>query len=485
MKRIVWATLILCLLLSVPALSEGLLPQGLYTAEVSFSGGTGRAHVGSPAQLCLQDGLLTATVVWSSPFYEWMRIGEETYYPVNTEGNSTFEIPVRLDEDIKVSAQTVAMSQPHVIDYVLRFDAASLKPVPQERPDALGNGWVPVRSLALEYAAQFSVDIFEGGYQLIQTSDGSRFLTVPEGKQAPEGIAPAIRILHQPLGKIYLAATSAMCLFDEMDTLEAIRFSGTRAEDWYSERARLWMAEKRILFAGKYSEPDYELLLSGRCDLAIESTMISHAPHVKEKLEELGIPVLVDLSSQEKHPLGRTEWMKLYAALTGREEKAEELFHQQVEFLKQAAAAQSTGKTVAFFYISSSGYAVARKSGDYVSRMIGLAGGEYIFSDLGDPEKSTSTVTLEMEKFYATAKEADIIIYNSTIGGELKSLQELIEKNELLKDFKAVRNGNVWCTDKNLFQQTTQLGRMVLDFNLVFANEDPGLTRLEFLYKLQ
>lgn len=64
--------------------------------------------------------------------------------------------------------------------------------------------------------------------------------------------------------------------------------------------------------------PDYELILSGGCGLAVESTMVNHVPEVREKLEELGIPVLIDQSSYESHPLGRTEWIKLYGALLGK-----------------------------------------------------------------------------------------------------------------------------------------------------------------------
>jgi iron complex transport system substrate-binding protein len=349
----------------------------------------------------------------------------------------------------------------------------------------LGNGWEIERSMALQYATQFSMDYYAGGYKFICLSDGSRFLIVPEGAGAPTGIDADITVLHQPIKNIYLVATSAMCLFDALDSLDSIGLSGTKAENWYSENARVAMEEGSILYAGRYSEPDYELILSGGCELAVESTMISHAPEVKEKLLDLGISVLVDQASLDKHPLGRTEWIKLYAALLDKESEAESLFTDQVEFLNEAAAQEDTGKTVAFFYISTSGYAVARKSGDYVTKMIELAGGDYIFSDLGDPETATSTVTLEMEKFYATAKDADFIIYNSTIGGELKSLDELIAKNELLRDFRAVQSGNVWCTNQNLFQETTQLGRMIFDINRMLVNDDPALTTLDFLYKLQ
>ncbi|WP_368220882.1 ABC transporter substrate-binding protein, partial [Anaerotruncus rubiinfantis] len=284
---------------------------------------------------------------------------------------------------------------------------------------------------------------------------------------------------------IYLVATSAMCLFDALGALDSIRLSGTKAGDWYIENARQAMENGEILYAGKYSAPDYELILSGGCGLAVESTMVNHVPEVREKLEELGIPVLIDQSSYESHPLGRTEWIKLYGALLGKEALAQRLFDEQAAYLEEAAGAENTGKTVAFFYISSSGYAVARKSGDYVTKMIELAGGNYIFADLGDPETATSTVTLEMEQFYATAKDADYIIYNSTIDGELATVEELVAKNGLLRDFKAVRNGNVWCTDKNLFQETIQLGLMISDIRRMLTGQVADTDELHYMYRLQ
>ena len=355
----------------------------------------------------------------------------------------------------------------------------------REQSGGLGNGWEPDRSMELQFATQFGVDYYAGGYKLITMADGSRMLVIPEGAKVPSGIDQQITVLQQPLDHIYLVATSAMSLFDTLDALDNISLTGTREDGWYNENARNAMKNGEIRYAGKYSEPDYEMIVTDGSKLAVESTMIGHTPDVKKKLEDLGVPVLVDLSSQERHPLGRTEWVKMYAALLNKEADADRFFADQVAYLSEAAGSEKTGKTVAFFYISTGGYAVARKTGDYVSKMIELAGGEYVFKNLGDPETSTSTVTLEMEQFYATAKEADFIIYNSTIGGELANLDELLQKNRLLADFKAVKNGNVWCTGKNLFQETTQLGRMILDFNRMLTNTDPKLTRLEFLYKLE
>ena len=339
--------------------------------------------------------------------------------------------------------------------------------------------------MKLDFAEQFSVEYYEGGYKLITLGDGSRFLTVPEGAQLPTGLDASITPLYQPIQNIYLAATSAMCLFDALDRLDAIRLSGTKEDGWYVENARTAMREGRILYAGKYSEPDYELLLEQNASLAVESMMIGHASAVKEQLERLGIPVLTDQSSNETHPLGRAEWIRLYGALLNEEPKAEELFREQVRLLNEVEEENETGKTVAFFYIGVTGRVVARRTGDYVSKMISLAGGDYAFGDLGDPDAKTSTVTLEMEAFYAAAKDADILIYNATIGDNLYTLEELLQKHELLKDFKAVKDGQVWCTTKSMYQETTALGQMIQSLHRIFTDDEKQLDEVPFFYRLK
>ena len=338
-------------------------------------------------------------------------------------------------------------------------------------------------SLELQYADQFAVDYYEGDYALITIVGGGQFLVVPEGKEAPEGLDEDITVIHQPLENIYLVATSTMDFFRALDGIGSISLSGTKADGWYIDEAKEALESGAVSFAGKYNAPDYELILSKKCDLALESTMIYHNPEVKEKLEEFGIPVLVEHSSYENHPLGRTEWVKLYGVLLDKEEEAEAVFEEQAEKLNSIKDSENTGKTVAFFYINSMGSANVRKSNDYVSKMIELAGGNYIFNDLGTDEEGLSTMNMGMEDFYAGARDADYIIYNSTIDGELKSLDELLKKSELLKDFKAVKEGNVWCLTKSMFQETTCLGDVIMDIHRMLTEDDPdGLT---YLYRLE
>lgn len=124
-KQIAFLLALVCLLLSGCGSKE--ITDGSYTVEAVLTGGSGRAGIESPAAVVIEAGTATATIVWSSPFYEYMLVREERYDPIQEDGNSTFQIPIVFDEDMKVSASTVAMSQPHLVDYTLHFDSATLK----------------------------------------------------------------------------------------------------------------------------------------------------------------------------------------------------------------------------------------------------------------------------------------------------------------------------------------------------------------------
>lgn len=341
------------------------------------------------------------------------------------------------------------------------------------------------RSMKLSYAKQFSVDYYDGGYDLIQVQDDSTCLVVPEGAAVPEGLPASITVLQKPLDHVYLAATSAMDLIAALDRVDRIMLSGTKESGWYVDAARQAMEDGTLSYAGKYSAPDYEQILSSGCDLALESTMIYHVPDVKAQLEQLKIPVFVERSSYEEHPLGRMEWIRLYGVLFDAEETAEQLFQEQVQQLDTVLTGQSVGKSAAFFYITSNGAVNVRKPGDYVAKMIELAGGSYVPKTADTDENALSTMNMQMETFYAEAKEADCLIYNSTIEGELQTMDELLQKSPLLKDFKAVKNGNVWCTGKNMFQETMGLGDMILDLHAVFSEAVPDENSLHYLHRLR
>ena len=493
--------------------------DGTYQMEVELLGGSGRASVTSPAKVEIKDGKAVATLEWSSPNYDYMVVDGEKYLPVNTEGNSVFQIPVEaFDQDIAVIADTVAMSTPHEIEYTLNFhagengqNAAKADTSEQEDVDGAEKGQqtaavgenpaktaaAPLtydHSMELSYAENFAVDYYEGGYKLLTTQlNGDRILIVPKHQQVPEDaealVSPSAEgkpgkliVLQEPVKNLYLVASSVMDMFAQLDSMDAISMCGLKEEDWYIPAAKQAMKDGTLLYAGKYSQPDYELLLSQNCSMAIENSMIYHTPEVMEKLDEFGIPTLVEYSSYEEHPLGRVEWVRFFGALLDQEEKADQLFEKQKEALKRVEAEESTGKTVAFFYITSNGLVQVRQSTDYIPKMIELAGGKYVFENLGDPDSRRSTVNLQLEDFYDGAQDADFLVYNTTIDRQVQTLEDLLKKCSLLKDFKAVKNHQVWCTTEDMYQQSMSAGNLIEDFHRMLTGDDK---ETRYLYRLQ
>ncbi len=343
---------------------------------------------------------------------------------------------------------------------------------------------VKTGSMELQYAENFTVDYYEGGYKMLTTlPDTKKYLLVPEGKSVPADLEEDVCILQEPLNQIYLVASGVMDMFSSLDAVGQIRFSGQKQENWYIQKAKDAMAAGDMIYAGKYSKPDYELLVSEGCDLAIENRMITHSPEVVEMLESFDIPVMIEYSSYEQHPLGKVEWVKFFGVLTGKEAEAEEAFAEQTEILEKVESGEKTGKTIAFFYVTSNGLIQVRQSTDYIPKLIELAGGRYIFDDLEDSGSGRSTLNMQVEDFYAGAKDADILIYNSSIDGGVTTVDELIGKCNILKDFKAVQEGQVYCTTNDMYQQSMAIGYLLQDMHTVLTEGDTG--ELRYLFPLQ
>ncbi len=455
--------------------AEVSVPEdGEYTVEVTLEGGSGKATVDSPAKVTVTDGVAYATIVWSSTHYDYMIVNGEKYLNENEGGNSTFTFPIDgIPCEMDVIGDTTAMSTPHEIDYTLTFKF----PETADFKDLDCNG-----RMELSYADQFEVEQY-GAYKLITIVDNGRFLLVPKGVTVPEDVPGDVTVLEQPLENVYLVSSAVMDLVCRIGAVSDLKYTGVKEKDWYVKEAADAMAAGNLIYAGKYSAPDYELLLSGGCTFAIENTMITHNPEVKEKLEELGIKVMIERSSYEKHPLGRLEWIKLFGVLFGREQQAKAFFDAQVAHIEPILKKEKTGLSVAFFAVASDGTITVRKPNDYVSSMIELAGGTYSLNGyVPEEENALSTLKMQMEDFYAAEKDADILIYNGTIEGELTSIDELVQKNSLFADFKAVKSGQVYTTGSNFYQQTSGTCDFIEDLNKVLNGETDA--EYQFLKKI-
>ena len=357
--------------------------------------------------------------------------------------------------------------------------------------DSHASSWAamePTGHMPLDYATEFAVDYYDD-LALITIGGTDRYLLIPENAKAPADLDTDIIPIRKP-DTIYLAASAGMDYFRVLKALDTVRMTSTQAVNWSLPEVVQALDSEKMLYAGKYSAPDYELLLREGIDLAIESTMIYHTPETKEKIEKLGISVLVDKSSYEPHPLGRMEWIKLYGLLLDKTDEADAFYNEQLASLEAVPElskmlSSQDSPTVAYFYITSSGYANVRSPGDYISKMIEMAGGSYAFADASVSEDSAkATMNMQMEAFLDRALLSDILIYSTSIDGELHSAEELYKKAPMLKQSKAASAGNIWITDKNMYQQTTAVAEMMLELHSVItgnADED----ELIFLHKLK
>ena len=509
-------------------------------ASAQLQGGSGKAFVETPCPVYKKEGTLCALITWSSDHYDYMIVNEKKLLQVNTEGNAQFMVPLgSLEEiageaagaesggaemlpdalggtslEIDVQADTTAMSTPHLIDYTLSFVFYKT----QEEAEGAGTGVDEAgeaekasQTLSGEkapvidgltflskdenvYAECFAIYRYEGGYAVLSVDDGRRYLIVPEGGAIPEGTdgqgggavlkdedGQELIVLQQPLDRIYLAASAAMCQFDEIGAVRNVILSGLERDDWYIESAREAMDQGTLSYGGKYSEPDYERIVEAGVNLAVESTMILHAPKVQEKLELLGIPVFIDRSSYESEPLGRAEWVRVYGLLTGREEEAAQAFDEQKGYAEALAPIpEGDTRSLAVFSINAARQVVTRSREGYLGKMVEIAGGTLCTPVL---DSSLATETVSMESFYAAAEDADILIYNASIEDAPEDLAELCAKDSILTQFRAVSEGNVWCMRSSLYQNANRTGAILRDLHAIVTGEAGDET--EFFYRLK
>lgn len=339
------------------------------------------------------------------------------------------------------------------------------------------------KKIPLQFATQFNIYEYEEGLSLIQAADNETYLVLPKDSSLlalGDGIncEQADFIIEQGLAGIYLAASSAYSLWQALSAQGQLRFSSIREEDWLLPSAKNAMQSGKFVYAGKYREPDYELLLKEKCPLAIESTMILHTPKVKEKLLQLGIKVFTDYSSYENDPLGRLEWIKVYGKISGHEKEAMLFFASQTKQLESLIQDKnSKKKSAAHFYINGRGMAVVRNSENYISNMLRYAGCEYLCpkskNESSGKYKPASSVSVE--DFFKSCSDADILFYDGNIDSSVFTLDLLKKKNPLLEEFKAVQNKNVWVFKKSIYQDTANVCSVILEINSIVNGNGGGV----------
>lgn len=339
------------------------------------------------------------------------------------------------------------------------------------------------REEELQYATEFTLTHYEGGYKefTVNTLADKKFLIVPEGRSAPEGLDEGSVVLKQPINKMCLNSSGMVSLIDAIGGLQNVVTVGDVVENWYIDNIISMMKSGEIKYSGSYKAPDFEMLAKEGVQLEVDTTMLLYNPEVMAKYDELNIPYFIESSSREAHPLGRVEWVKLFGALLGLEDEANSHFSEQVAKVDAIRAPEKSGKTVAMIYMSTDAQKVyARNGGDYMAQMIELAGGTYIMSDVS-PEKSGTTATT-LEEVYARCVDADYLFYVN-FALKFDSIDEMVDQLPLFADFKAVKEGRVYITAPSFTQSTAAIGGIIEDMNSILT--DPSIESTQSLIKLK
>lgn len=224
-----------------------------------------------------------------------------------------------------------------------------------------------------------------------------------------------------------------------------------------------------LVYSGSYKEPDYEMIVDLDTQLVIDANNLDGNPDVIEKYTELGIPYLSIRNGKEAHPLGYNEWAKVFGAVLGMWDEANAYFDECVSQVEALASVENTGKSVLMLYFSSDGGKIyVPRGGDSWGRLVELAGGVNGAAEYEAGE--TGTGTISSEDFYAMFKDVDYL-FNMNMAAKLWTLDELVEHEPLLKDFKAVQDGNAFICIDRIYQFNYDFAGMIRDMNQILTDD--------------
>lgn len=321
----------------------------------------------------------------------------------------------------------------------------------------------------IQYAQEFTLTHYKGGYKSFTIPKGQEgnwvYLIVPEGKSVPADLEENVVVLQQPIDKIRCDSGTA-AMFAAFGGLDHVSTLNTEVGKIAIDAVIKKMESGEIKYSGAYKEPDYEMVTAEGTELVIDTAMLDGYPETKDQYTALGIPFFVTRNSKEVHPLGHSEWAKVYGAVVGMWDEAVAYFEEQVAKVDAVSAAERVEKKVAAVYFSGDGDKVyARRGGDYIAKMVDLAGADYIMADY-EPDQ-TGVATITNEAFYSMCIDADIVIYLN-MAAKLYTMDELLEFFPLMKDFKAVKEGNVYVARNSFTQYTYDNASVIEDMNTIF-----------------
>lgn len=316
-------------------------------------------------------------------------------------------------------------------------------------------------SINFKYAKGFQVKYIDNGCKLVIDSAGKKFLLVPNGKSAPKGHKDA-KVVNTPVKKVAAFSTTYVSALRSIGELNSVAAVTAEKDKWYINEIKKGIDNGSITYVGNQASPNYEQIKAVHPDIAILHT---------------------GSASQEKQ-IAKIEAIKVLAAFFNKDETAQNNLNKIETNIKAVSEKVKTSKKpkVAYAYILK-GLVYVPNEGSYVSKMIDLAGGNYIFNNIGKNEGAYSKISVE--EFYQKAKTADVLIYDNTSDLSVKSLNNLVTNNSILKDISPITNGKVWGVNKTYWQDTDKMDTIIKDMSAAFYPKKYSDYKPTYYYKLK
>ena len=325
----------------------------------------------------------------------------------------------------------------------------------------------------IKYAQGFAVELYKGGYRMIQDNlSGSQILVVPEGMSVPADLDDSVQVLQQPVTKSYICGSNMTAMADAIGAIEQVTLVGSSAK-WHFQSIQDQLDSGHTQFAGGYSgDPDYEVIGMGGVQVAVWN---GYEEEVFETLRALDICVICEENTSEPNLYARIEWMKLLGVIYGMEDEAAAYYDDQVAQIEAVKAEGDTGLLVGMGALStSSGKYFSRKSGDFQADYIRYAGGTYNLQDV-EPDQGGSLTMID-EDYYLRFKDCDVLIWNLGMGDE-ETMEALEAIYPPIVDFKAYQNDQIYIqADKYIQTGAQDPACIVRDIHTILTSDDPDVT---------
>jgi len=338
-------------------------------------------------------------------------------------------------------------------------------------------------SINFKYAKGLQVKYIGNSCKLIIDSAGKKFLLVPNGKSAPKGYGD-VKIVNTPVKKVAAFSTTYVSALRSIGELNSVAAVTTEKDKWYIDEIKKGINKGSITYVGKQDSPNYEQIKAIHPDIAILHTGSANQEKQIAKLESLGITCISYNEHMQDNPLAKIEAIKVLAAFFNKDEVAENNLNKIEANIKAVSEKIKTSKKpkVAYAYILK-GLVYVPNDGSYVAKMIDLAGGDYIFNNIGKNEGAYSKISVE--EFYQKAKTADVLIYDNTSDLSVKNLNNLVTNNSILKDMSPIANDKVWGINKTYWQDTDKMDTIIKDMSAAFYPKKYSNYKPTYYYKLK